>query len=260
MHFKDKGFTLVELLIFIAVSALVIAVAYQLYDKTNSSKKINNEVRSFSQFVEKLDKITLASNYAPISNGTLDIFGLNFKSEFEQPAISNNGSNQLVIRYFGLSRKDCTDFTTKTTNQLNALNKFIARVNGNDMQNNPVFIATACGASDNNTIEFVFNTMGQGAVNVAQSSLPQVSNPPLIIPTATTPVVIPSIVVPPTSVLTMPHFPVVNTTPPVQNSVTRPVVTAPSISPAIITVTPYSAPLIDVLQPVVHPPPPTPTS
>lgn len=245
---RQKGFTLIELLIFASITVVATVVAYHIYDKNNVSKKVSNELRSFSQFVEGLDKITLASDFSTINNSTLDQFNLNFKSEFQQPIVSNSGPTQLTVRYNNLGKEVCSDFTSKAINQVTSINNFTTQVNSQVMKNDPGLIAVNC-SGENNTVEFVFNKLAPSIVAVAQSPVPTPTVEPRPYFPTPTPVVIPPITSPSFPTPTMPTFPGTGITRP-----TIPGINNPSTPPVVVTPTnpsvpPYIPPVINPVNP-----------
>jgi hypothetical protein len=269
---KNKGFSLIELLITVAVITIVSVSSYMMYDNNKSNAKVTAEVQQLSDLTKKLDSLTMASNYVSLNNSTLQSFGLDFKSEFQQPVIQGLSPTNLSVIYNGLNEKECTDFSVKTMAKLAGMADFTTKVNQTVISvSNPVLVANNCQNNNNNQVELVFNKLSNTVAAVTQSPLPPrvaspdpapippftpgvVTLPGIVAPTVPTPPNLGGVIPGPGSI---PTIPVVNppTVPPISCATPGSCVTPPVIPPVTPPVVDPCIPVSNCTPPVVTQPP-----
>lgn len=264
---KNKGFTLVELLIGVGLVSIASVSTYSIATYANDIRTTKSEVSDLSEFIKGIENTT---NTTVFNDEAIQTFQ-QYKSNLELASITSKNGN-LLLNYSNVKARICVDFVSK---MISANKNISAVINGKDISNNDLNeISNSC-FSNTNEISIVVNKSQSYTINTITASVNTPPPPhvdvaipeiPIPIPVPTVPAFTPSTAIPITYSITgvAPVYPVVAPsggpiaiTPGTAGGTP---VTPPQWTPPLFTPAPpaTAAPPDDIDQNPLPPPPPPP--
>lgn len=266
---KNKGFTLVEILIAVGFVSIASVSTYSIATYANDIRTTKSEVSDLSEFIKSIENTT---NTTVFNDEAIKTFQ-QYKSNLELASITSKNGN-LLLNYSNVKTRVCVDFVSK---MISANKNITAVINGKAIGKNDLNeISNSC-FSNTNELSIVVNKSQSYTINTITAS---VNTPPpphvdVVIPEIPIPIAIPKIeaFTPSTAIPVVysitgvaPVYPVVppaggpiTTTPGTGGTlITPPVWTPPAFTPAG-PATPRPADDIDQNPLPPPPPPPAPT-
>lgn len=267
---KNKGFTLVEILIAVGLVSIASVSTYHIANYANDFRTIKSEVSDLSEFIKSIENTT---NTTVFNDEAIQTFQ-QYKSNLELASITSKNGN-LLLNYSNVKTRVCVDFVSK---MISANKNISAIINGKDIKKNDLNeISNSC-FSNTNELSIVVNKSQSYTINTITASvntpppspvdvvIPEI---PIPIPVPTVPAFTPSTAIPVVYGITgvAPVYPVVppsggpiTTTPGTAGGtpIKPPVWTPPAFTPAPpATVAPVDDIDQNPLPPVPPPPPPS---
>lgn len=177
-HFKKikkKGYTNIELLLVVGIMSVLTGVLYFVYDSANNKRTVSAEVTNLNDLIRKLGNATTSSNYANLTNQTLNDFGINYKSEFQNFEIKGLSNNSFQVKYDALTARQCNDLTLKST-AMKGEYIISRKINGQDSDVDVQNVVNKCD-NNFNDVELIFTGL---SVPVIASVTPGTPKPPPI--------------------------------------------------------------------------------
>lgn len=155
---KNKGFSLVEMLIVLAIILIILVAAFFIYKNVSQKSDLNKEVEHLSLIkssldsIQRLDKTTLDANFFKSIEISSDNKG-NIYDTWKSPiAISKSANSSLFydISYSNMNKYNCINLSNEFKNIFQKIT-----INSNDMSKFTVSdLTNACSSEGSNTIVF----------------------------------------------------------------------------------------------------------
>lgn len=246
-HVKEKGFTLVELILTVSFITAASVIIYMIYDKAKDMKNVENEFRNISEFVASVENMVETSgSYTGITTANLGTYGLAFNTGLN-PDIDSPNPKTINITYKELSDKVCTGLTSQIEGKLGSGSKVVVKANGTTLLSpiNPTEAARNCSTANNqNQVVISLTKLNTGSSSTI-TNVTQVVRPPKVEPSYPTFGI--NVPTPTLSIPDNPQFLAV--TQPKQGSYNNP--TAPAVPPIPGIIPPISNPNSGYTRPSV---------
>lgn len=155
---KNKGFSLVEMLIVLAIILIISVAAFFIYKNVSQKSDLNKEVEHLSLIkssldsIQRLDKTTLDADFFKSIEISSDNKG-NIYDTWKSPiAISKSANSSLFydISYSNMNKYNCINLSNEFKNIFQKIT-----INSNDMSKFTVSdLTNACSSEESNTIVF----------------------------------------------------------------------------------------------------------
>lgn len=155
---KNKGFSLVEMLIVLAIILIISVAAFFIYKNVSQKSALNKEVEHLSLIkssldsIQRLDKTTLDADFFKSIEISSDNKG-NIYDTWKSPiAISKSANSSLFydISYSNMNKYNCINLSNEFKNIFQKIT-----INSNDMSKFTVSdLTNACSSEESNTIVF----------------------------------------------------------------------------------------------------------
>lgn len=155
---KNKGFSLVEMLIVLAIILIISVAAFFIYKNVSQKSALNKEVEHLSLIkssldsIQRLDKTTLDADFFKSIEISSDNKG-NIYDTWKSPiAISKSENSSLFydISYSNMNKYNCINLSNEFKNIFQKIT-----INSNDMSKFTVSdLTNACSSEESNTIVF----------------------------------------------------------------------------------------------------------
>lgn len=158
LKLKNKGFSLVEMLIILAIILIISVAAFFIYKNVSQKSDLNKEVEHLSfiksslDSIQRLDKTTLDADFFKSIEISSDNKG-NIYDTWKSPiAISKSANSSLFydISYSNMNKYNCINLSNEFKNIFQKIT-----INSNDMSKFTVSdLTNACSSEESNTIVF----------------------------------------------------------------------------------------------------------
>ena len=197
MNNKNKGFTLLELLIAVGFVSVASVSTYNIASFANDVMIIRNETKNLSEFIKDIENTT---NTNAFNDEAIQTFR-EYKSNLELSSITTK-SGKLLLNYSNVKTRVCVDFVSK---MISANKNITALINGKEITKNDLNeISNSC-FNNQNELSIVVNKSSGYTIETITASvnvkLPNTNNDDFIVPEAQIPLSIPQVAsfVPPTT-------------------------------------------------------------
>lgn len=155
---KNKGFSLVELLIVLAIILIISVAAFFIYKNVSQKSDLNKEVEHLSLIkssldsIQRLDKTTLDADFFKSIEISSDNKGDIYDTWKSPIAISKSANSSLFydISYSNMNKYNCINLSNEFKNIFQKIT-----INSNDMSKFTVSdLTNACSSEESNTIVF----------------------------------------------------------------------------------------------------------
>lgn len=164
---KNKGFTLVELLLGVGFLSIASVSTYSIATYANDFRTIKSEVSDLSEFIKGIENTT---NTTVFNDEAIQTFQ-KFKSNLELSSITSKNGN-LLLNYSNVKTRVCVDFVSK---MISANKNITAIINGKAIGKNDLNeISNSC-FSNTNELSIVVNKSQSYTINTITAS---VNTPP----------------------------------------------------------------------------------
>lgn len=184
---KNKGFTLVEILIAVGFVSIASVSTYSIATYANDFRTIKSEVSDLSEFIKGIENTT---NTTVFNDEAIQTFQ-KFKSNLELSSITSKNGN-LLLNYSNVKTRVCVDFVSK---MISANKNITAIINGKDISKNDLNeISNSC-FSNTNELSIVVNKSQSYTIDTITAS---VNTPPpspfdVVIPEIPIPIPVPTV-------------------------------------------------------------------
>lgn len=155
---KNKGFSLVEMLIVLAIILIISVAAFFIYKNVSQKSDLNKEVEHLSLIkssldsIQRLDKTTLDADFFKSIEISSDNKGDIYDTWKSPIAISKSANSSLFydISYSNMNKYNCINLSNEFKNIFQKIT-----INSNDMSKFTVSdLTNACSSEESNTIVF----------------------------------------------------------------------------------------------------------
>lgn len=155
---KNKGFSLVEMLIVLAIILIISVAAFFIYKNVSQKSDLNKEVEHLSLIkssldsIQRLDKTTLDADFFKSIEISSDNKG-NIYDTWKSPIAISKSANSFLfydISYSNMNKYNCINLSNEFKNIFQKIT-----INSNDMSKFTVSdLTNACSSEESNTIVF----------------------------------------------------------------------------------------------------------
>lgn len=155
---KNKGFSLVEMLIVLAIILIISVAAFFIYKNVSQKSDLNKEVEHLSLIkssldsIQRLDKTTLDADFFKSIEISSDNKGDIYDTWKSPIAISKSANSSLFydISYSNMNKYNCINLSNEFKNIFQKIT-----INSNDMSKFTISdLTNACSSEESNTIVF----------------------------------------------------------------------------------------------------------
>lgn len=184
---KNKGFTLVEILIAVGLVSIASVSTYGIATYANDIRTTKSEVSDLSEFIKSIENTT---NTTVFNDEAIQTFQ-QYKSNLELASITSKNGN-LLLNYSNVKTRVCVDFVSK---MISANKNIAAIINGKDISKNDLNeISNSC-FNNQNELSIVVNKSQSYTINTITASVnpPPLPHVDVVIPDIPTPAQIPQV-------------------------------------------------------------------
>lgn len=156
---KNKGFTLIEILIGVGIAGLGLVGIYSLYSMTEKSSVAQQEVISLVSYLDAINAtVSTNGDYSRVSIPYLEDLGVVVNQLNGLTEIDGSSGNQLSFMYRGLDTGFCTKFATAVMSSRSDFDVFVAGKEINRDLDPVSEIAISCASSGLTDVTFRVET------------------------------------------------------------------------------------------------------